>query len=259
MQSLGNELEVLKQVDWTAAFVHADIDRPPGYDHMTPEEQDRHQVYVEMPRGFAEKGMVLRLKKNLYGLKQAPRNWNKHLKENLESVGLKSQEDVDSCLFMSEHVICVTYVDDCVMVSTDMKYINDIVKKLRANKMDLEEEDDVAGFLGVHIERRKDSIKLTQKGLKQRIIEALHIEDLPSVTTPADTILGKDVDGEPASGDFSYSSVIGMMWYLYSHSEPEIGFAVSQAARFAFDPRRSHELALIRIGQYLKGTIQSHD
>ena len=56
-----------KQVDWTAAFVHADIDRPLGYDNMT---QD--QVYVEMPCGFSQHGMVLKLNKNLYGLKQAP-------------------------------------------------------------------------------------------------------------------------------------------------------------------------------------------
>ena len=35
---------------------------------------------------------------------------------------------------------------------------------------------------------------------------------------------------------------------------PDLGFAVSQAARFAFDPKRSHEIALIQIGQYLKAT-----
>ena len=53
--------------------------------------------------------------------------------------------------------------------------------------MVLEEEEDVAGFLGVHIERdeAKGTIKLTQKGLTQRIIEALCIEDLPAVETPA--------------------------------------------------------------------------
>jgi hypothetical protein len=45
-----------------------------------------------------------------------------------------------------------------------------------------------------------------------------------------------------------------MLWYLYGHSRPDLGFAVSQAARFSFGPKRSHELALIRIGQYLKGT-----
>ena len=45
-----------------------------------------------------------------------------------------------------------------------------------------------------------------------------------------------------------------MLWYVYGHSRPDIGYAVSSAARFAFKPRRSHEEALIRIGQYLKGT-----
>jgi hypothetical protein len=47
-----------KQVDYTAAFIHAPI-------HDT--------VYVEMPRDFAEAGKVLQLRKSLYGLKQSPR------------------------------------------------------------------------------------------------------------------------------------------------------------------------------------------
>ena len=38
-------------------------------------------------------------------------------------------------------------------------------------------------------------------------------------------------------------------------SDDDLGMAVSQAARFSFAPKRSHELALIRIGQYLKGTL----
>jgi hypothetical protein len=42
--------------------------------------------------------------------------------------------------------------------------------------MDLEEESDVAGFLGVSIERRSDgTIKLLQAGLIKRIVEALNI------------------------------------------------------------------------------------
>ena len=37
---LSAELELAtKQVDYTAAFVHADIDNPPNWDQMTPEEQ----------------------------------------------------------------------------------------------------------------------------------------------------------------------------------------------------------------------------
>ena len=97
-------------------------------------------------------------------------------------------------------------------------------------------------------------MELTQTGLIDRIIKLLGVEDLPTVDTPADETLSKDEMGEPANCTWSYPSAIGMLWYLYGHSRPDIGFAVSQAARFAFNPKCSHELALLRIGQYLKKT-----
>ena len=122
--------------------------------------------------------------------------------------------------------------------------------------MVLEEEDSVAGFLGVQMKQDTETgeITLTQTGLIERIIEALGCKDLPGVKTPATETLGKDEFGDPANCTFNYASVIGMLWYLYGHSRPDLGFAVSQAARFAFQPKRSHELALIRIGQYLVET-----
>ncbi len=53
--------------------------------------------------------------------------------------------------------------------------------------MELEVEEDVAGFLGVHIDRRKDgTIHLTQRGLIDRLIKTLNIGDLPSKRTPAE-------------------------------------------------------------------------
>jgi len=122
--------------------------------------------------------------------------------------------------------------------------------------MQLEEEGTAEGFLGIDIKPNEadGTITLTQEGLTNRIIKALGCDDLPSVTTHADTILHKDEDGDPATGDFNYASVIGMIWYLYGHSRSELGFALSQASRFTHSPHRSHELALIQIGQYLKGT-----
>lgn len=246
-----------KQVDYTAAFVHADIDLPPNYDEMSPDEKRRQGVFVQMPRGFAEPGKVLKLNKSLYGLKQAPRNFFQHLKSKLEAIGFEQAVDVDPCLFISEKVICLTYVDDTLLYAKDMKDIDEVLRRLTdEQEMALEIEDDVAGFLGVQIKRHKDHVSLTQTGLIDRIIEALGVEDLPGVTTPAEDVLGKDEGGDPPNCTFSYASVIGMLWYLHGHSRPDIGFAVSQAARFAFSPRRSHELALIRIGQYLKHTRQ---
>jgi hypothetical protein len=84
------------------------------------------------------------------------------------------------------------------------------------------------------------------------VLEALRLEDLLPVYTPATETLGKDEDGELLHCDFNYASVVGMMQYLYSHLCPEIGFALSQLACFTFNPKHSHELVLIHLGQYLK-------
>ena len=119
----------------------------------------------------------------------------------------------------------------------------------------LEVEDDVAGFLGVEIDRSvPGQVTLTQKGIIQRILDDLHIDDLPPVDAPADRVLGTDPDGDPIDGTFNYSSVTGACWYVTCHSRPELDFALSQCSRFSFNTKRSHEIALIRIGQYLKGT-----
>ena len=247
-----------KQVDYTAAFVHAPIDKPPNFHQMSKEEQQKSGVYVDMPRGFSTAGKVLKLKKSLYGLKQAPRNFFHHLKKQLESLGFKSNPDIDPCLFVTDNVICIVYVDDTLFFSPKQEHIEEVITGLKTCDLELEVENSVAGFLGVHIDRREDgTIKLTQEGLTKRIIEALQIVDKPRKIIPAAAEpLTKDVDGDPPNSNYSYPSVIGMLQYLQGHSRPDITYAVSQCARFTHSPRRSHEIALERIGQYLKGTVQ---
>ena len=245
-----------KQVDYTGAFVHAPIDKDPDYDNMTHEDQHKSGVFVEMPRGFQQSGKVLRLKKSLYGLKQSPRNFFKHLQSKLESTGFVSST-IDPCLFVSEKVICLVYVDDTLFYSPKKEWIDEAIEKLKAHKMELEVEDSVAGFLGVHIERNTDegTIKLTQKGLITRIIETLDISHLPRVFTPAKgEPLTKDEEGDPAQQHYNYASVIGMLQYLSGHSRPDITYAVSSLARFAHCPKKSHENAMEILGRYLKGT-----
>ena len=203
---------------------------------------------------------MLKLKKSLCGLQQSPRKFFQHISAKLESIRLKAQTKVDPCLFISDKVICVLCVDDTLFWSPKAECIDEVIERLRnEEKVELEEEDDVAGFLGVHIEKneRDQSIKLTQKGLIKRIIEALNIEQLPRKDTPAlRTPLAKDLDGDPPDGSHNYASVIGMMQYLQNHSRPDITYAVSQCARFTHSPRRSHEMALEHIGQHLKGTME---
>jgi hypothetical protein len=242
-------LEVLldlksKQGDVTAAFLHADL----GKDE---------EVYVEMPRGFKQDGKVLKLKKTLYGLRQSPRAFWKYLVEKMDACDMK-QSSLDPCLFVGERVIAISWVDDILFWSKDEEHIHELAMKLREAGVDLEQEDDAAGFLGVRIEKNEaGQLEMKQTGLIDRVIEALGLDagTVNGKWTPAEAKpLVKDEDGEAAHGDFSYSSVVGMLLYLSGHTRPDIAYAVNCAARYMFSPKHSHEKALKRLGRYLKAT-----
>jgi hypothetical protein len=119
------------QVDYTAAFVHADI----GED-----------VYTEMPKSFGKPGIVLKLRKSLYGLKQSPRNFFHHLLGKLHEVVFTSSTS-DPCLLISGKVISLVYVDDTLFFSPKQEYIDEILLKLKAKDLDLKIEEDMKGFL----------------------------------------------------------------------------------------------------------------
>jgi hypothetical protein len=230
-----------KQIDYTAAFVQAPIDT---------------DVYIEMPRMFSTKGKVWKLRKSIYGLKQSPRNYFLHMKQKLEKLGF-TQSNADPCLFISTTVICLIYVDDALLVYKDQTAVDDLTKRMEQEKMLFNVESDVAGYLGVLIDRDTDgTITMRQSGLARRIIEALHLEDAActSTETPCTAYLPIDEEGTRATGLYNYASVVGMLSYLQGHSRIDISLAVSQVARFVHNPKQSHEEALERIGRYLKGT-----
>ena len=239
-----------KQGDVLCAFLHADLE--PG-----------ENVFVEMPLGFSQYSKngnrkILQLKKTLYGLRQSPRAFWKYITEKLEACGME-QSKFDPCLFVGSKVICVVYVDDLIFWSKDTADIDITAMQLRDLGVDLKQEDDAAGFLGVTLERDPETglLEMKQTGLITRIIEALGLDDgcakgkyTPSESKP----LVKDKDGPSASGAFSYSSVVGMLLYLSGHTRPDITYAVNCCARYMFNPKHIHELALKRIGRYLKQT-----
>ncbi len=233
------------QVDYTNAFIHAPLSE---------------NVYCEMPKGFRIEGKILKLKRSLYGLRQSPVNFFKRLKSALEKTGLKQQNEHNPCLFIGKGVICITYVDDCLFFAKDQasidKVIASIQDKKRDDRLELNVEDDVAGFLGILMKKHEDgSVELLQTGLIDRILRVMKLDNCGSKPTPSDTKpLGTDKNGPSCEESWSYASVLGMMMYLASNSRPDITYAVHAAARHTHNPRASHEVALKRIARYLQGT-----
>ena len=235
---------VTKQVDYTNAFVQAPL---------------KDTVYMELPRCFEKEGYVVRLKRSLYGLVQSPLNFFNHLRDGLVARNW-TPSDHDPCVFYKDGLVCLVYVDDCLFFGKNMKSIDkeiEYLKQAKPTKLYLEEENNVAGFLGILLQRKDDgTLELLQEGLIKRIIAALGLEDSMPKETPANKEpLGKDENGAPRLERWNYRSVVGMMMYLATNSRPDIAFAVNQCARHAMNPRRSHEKAVKRIGRYLKGTM----
>ena len=98
---------------------------------------------------------------------------------------------------------------------------------------------------------------MNQEGLIDFMIETINL-DVGTVhgraTFAEAKSLVKDMDGEVAHDDFSYSSVVGMLLYLSGNSTPDIAYAMNCAACFIFFPGHSHERTLKPIGKYLKAT-----
>ena len=80
--------------------------------------------------------------------------------------------------------------------------IIELAEQLRAEEIELEEEGDAAGFLGVQLCRDKATghIHMTQEGLVKRIIEALGFDlnlTKPKGTPAERQLLIKDENGPP--------------------------------------------------------------
>ena len=97
--------------------------------------------------------------------------------------------------------------------------------------VDLKQEDNKAGFLGVRLKRDTETgfIEIKKIRFIERAIEELGLEDVTTHEkyTPAEASqLVKDEDRELASVTFSYSSVVSMLLYLPGHICPNIAYAL---------------------------------
>ena len=164
---------------------------------------------------------------------------------------------IDPCVFYRKDCIILTYVDDCIILSKDLKVISSVVENLKQD-FDVELEEcldggDISRFLGVDIVRNKDkSFEFRQPYLIDRILSLLEIDDkVKSRDVPvAKPLLHKDKDGPPRVKHWKYRSAIGMLNYLQGSTRPDIAMAVHQCARFSRDPRLQHERAVMKIGKY---------
>ncbi len=228
-----HELES-KSIDFVLAFPQADLDidiwmeLPIGF--QTIEDPDHSQLYV------------LKLKKNLYGLKQASINWYEKLRDGLKDRGFKPSK-IDQCLYMTDGMVILVYVDDCIIVGKDMGEIDEFVRSMQQGSENfvLTDEGSIDKFLGIEIKRHgKQEFEISQPFLIDRILAPLQLEHNGFETDSNDKlmpaapqILNKDLMGKPQKKSWKYRTAVGMLSYLQQgHTRPDISMPVHQTARF---------------------------
>ena len=115
-------------------------------------------------------------------------------------------------------MMAIMYVDDNLFWSVDVNDIHDKAMKLRKQGVNLEQEDDAAGFLGVTLGRDGTTglMEMKQVRIIDRVIETLGLDNgiAKGKFTPAEyTPLVKDTDGEYSCGFFIYSIVVDILFW----------------------------------------------
>ena len=65
------------------------------------------------------------------------------------------QSKLDPCLFLGEKVTCILYVDVILFWTRNKDNIHNLEMYFQELGVDLEQEDDIVGFLGVTLERER--------------------------------------------------------------------------------------------------------
>jgi len=96
-------------------------------------------------------------------------------------------------------------------------------------------------YLGVEVKVDKNTNEMTflqQTGFIDKMLKSIGIEDCNAKLIPVCiTPLGTDADGPRCQLSWDYASVIEMLRYVTSNSQPDIQFAVHQCARFTHNPQ----------------------
>ncbi|KAL8157644.1 hypothetical protein AgCh_002375 [Apium graveolens] len=233
------------QLDVTNVFLHGNI---------------YETVYMHQLMGFRNKNFSdydCLLIKALYGLKQAPRAWYKRFTDFVLTLGFHHSK-CDASLFILHQgrhtAYLLLYVDDILLVTSSAALRQQLMAKL-ASEFAMKDLGPLSFFLGISVQRQKDTMFLSQHSYATKIIARAGMQSCNPVSTPVDANAKLSADsGDPFHDPALYRSLAGALQYL-TFTRPDITYAVQQICMHIHDPRTSHRNALKKIIGYIKGTL----
>src|SRR5579871_1822030 len=151
------------------------------------------EIYMSQPEGFIEEGqedLVCRLMKSLYRLKQAGRTWYKKLHDCLVGfsfTGCNADYSIYYYQESSTKVIILAYVDDLIIMSNNLPYLQETKKKL-GDILAMRDLGEISSYLRIEIkrDRKNRTISLSQSKYIEDILKKYGIENCRPISTLID-------------------------------------------------------------------------
>ncbi|OWZ21390.1 Integrase, catalytic core protein [Phytophthora megakarya] len=192
--------------------------------------------YLEEVEGYPcdDDGMIYIIEKALYGLRQSGRDWNSEVNRWFLDYGFKQCETEPD----SEFAIVLLYVDDILCATNNVKFKKRVFEQLDTDYQGLRNT-----YLGVHVEKNANSIRILQTKYCEDIIEHFNFVDahpsrIPMKTNMRLTVKDDEVNRRketPANGKkFPYRELVGSLISVDTSKNPtqqQVG-AVKRVLRY---------------------------
>ena len=217
------------------------------------------EVYMEQPEGFVLPGnenKVCKLIKSVYGLKQAPKQWHEKFDFVILEFGFE-HNTADKCIYskFTENygVIICLYVDDMLIIGTNMLGVND-TKKYLSSRFQMKDLNEVNTILGVKVKRHSGGFALCQSHYIEKVLSKFSHLNSKEANTPYDVSSKLTENNGREVAQIEYASAIGSLMYAMHCTRPDIAYAVCKLSRFTSSPSIEHWKAIARVLGYLKRT-----
>ena len=164
----------------------------------------------------------------------------------------------DSALFLcrtdKDTILLLLYVNDMIITNDDLSGIQEL-KDFLSQQFEMKDLGHLSYFLGLEITYSTDGLYITQANYASKLLSRDGLTNSKTDDTPVEfNVRLTPSRGKPLSDPSLYKQLVGSLVYLIV-THPDISYAVHQVSQYMSAPRSTHYVAILRILQYLKGTV----
>lgn len=218
----------------------------------------KEEIFMQQPEGFVHGNKVCKVQRAIYGLKQESRVWNDRFNTFIMRIGFKSCAS-DYCLYVKieNGIRCyiLLYVDDSLILCDTIQMINEI-KNCLAREFEMTDIGEAETFLGIHIERNGENMKLSQIQYLKNVLLKFGMNDCKAASTPIEKGLYLSNDKLNENPNLPYRELIGCLQYATLTTRPDLCAATNYFSRFQSCFGNEHFTHAKRILRYIKDTTE---